>query len=241
MVVYVDDFLILCPPGAMRVNLVEELRKSWKIKAEAPLDNDHDLTFLGLELRRTLGGVKIGQWKFTEILPEKHGILPETKSNLIVTMDSPGEIIDPPSPADLRKLQGLAGEFNWLATRSRGDLAYYVSLSASALTKFSFWSFVLTKKILRYLQGTRDTHLFIPKEGDLSDLTAWSDAGFAGISSKSQTGILLMWGGSIILWRSSRQAVSALCTAEAELVAAALCWQVLQGFKILLEEWGFHI
>ena len=47
-----------------------------------------------------------------------------------------------------------------------------------------------------------------------------------------------MWGGSTILWRSSRQTVSALCTAEAELVAASLCWQVIQGMRILLEEWG---
>ena len=152
-------------------------------------------------------------------------------------MDSPGELY-PPSPADLQTLQGFAGEFNWLATRSRSDISYFVSLLASALTKFSTWSFVLTRKILRYLHGTRDTHLFIPEKGDLSDLTAWSDAGFAGISSKSQTGILLMWGGSTILWRSSRQTVSALCTAEAELVAASLCWQVIQGMRILLEEWG---
>ena len=239
MVVYVDDFLILAPSGAMRVNLIEALKKVWKIKAEAPLDKDNDLTFLGLELRRIVGGVSIGQSKFLDILLEKHGIEAATKTISTVNMESPDpDNPDPPSPSDLRKLQGFAGEFNWLATRSRADLAYYVSLLASALTKFSTWSFTLVKKILRYLHGTRDAHLFIPEEGNLSDLIAWSDAGFAGISSKSQTGILLMWGGSIILWRSSRQTVSALCTAEAELVAAALTFSVIQGLKILLQEWG---
>ena len=192
------------------MKLIEELRKTWKIRGEAPLDMNNDLTFLRLEFRRILGGVKIGQWKFTDILFKKHEIKDESKSILTVTMDSPGEL-DPPSPADLQKLQGFAGEFNWLATRSRSDISYYVSLLASALAKFSTWSFVLTKEILRYLHGTRDTHLFIPEDGDLSDLKAWSDAGFAGITSKSQTGILLMWGGSTILWRSSRQTVSALC------------------------------
>ena len=237
MVVYVDDFLILCPAGQMRTKFIEALRKVWKIKEEQVLDADHDLTFLGLEFRSVKGGVKVGQWKFLDILLEKHGIKADTKPILTVTMDVPGDP-DPPTPGALKELQGHAGEFNWLATRCRADLAYYVSLLASALTKHSGWSFTLVKKILRYLHGTRESHMFIPELGNLSELIAWSDAGFAGISSKSQTGILVMWGGCTILWRSSRQTVSALCTAEAELVAAALCFQVVQGLKILLQEWG---
>lgn len=69
-------------------------------------------------------------------------------------------------------------------------------------------------------------------------MTAWSDAGFAGISTKSQTGMLVMWGGAILLWRSSRQTVPALSTAEAELIAASMTWQVLAGVRTLLEELG---
>ena len=117
-------------------------------------------------------------------------------------------------------------------------MGYYVSVLSSALTTFSTWCFSLVKKILRYLQGTRDTCIFLPASGDLVDLIAWSDAGFAGISTKSQTGMLLMWGGAILLWRSSRQTVPALSTAEAELIAASMTFQVTQGIRILLEEWG---
>ena len=43
-----------------------------------------------------------------------------------------------------------------------------------------------------------------------------------------------MWAGSIITWRSSRAALSALSTAEAELCAAALGWQVTEGIWYLL-------
>ena len=152
--------------------------------------------------------------------------------------DSPSEP-DVPTAENLRKLQGHAGEFNWLATRSRTDLSYFVSLLSSALSKFSTWSFTLSKKILRYLQGTRDAHIFFAYGGDLSKLEGWSDAGFAGISTKSQTGMVLLWGGSMLLWRSGRQAVLALSTAEAELIAASLSWAVAEGIKVLLEEWGF--
>ena len=34
----------------------------------------------------------------------------------------------PPTPEELKVLQKYAGEFNWLATRTRPDLAYFTSL-----------------------------------------------------------------------------------------------------------------
>ena len=51
------------------------------------------------------------------------------------------------------------------------------------------------------------------------DLRVFSDAGFAGASTKSQSGLAIIWGGSLITWRSSQAALSALSTAEAEFVA----------------------
>ena len=43
-----------------------------------------------------------------------------------------------------------------------------------------------------------------------------------------------------MVWRSSRQTVSALSTAEAELNAAALGWQIVEGFKVLLQSLGIE-
>ena len=86
--------------------------------------------------------------------------------------------------------------------------------------------------MLRYLKGTRDDGLFMSIYGDEGSLLGWSDAGFAGISTKSQSGMLMSWAGATSLWRSSRQTVSSVSTAEAELVAAALAWQILEGFNI---------
>ena len=53
--------------------------------------------------------------------------------------------------------------------------------------------------------------------------------------------MLISWGNAATTWRSSRQTVSALSTAEAELNAAATTWQVTEGLRVLLEEWGVHI
>ena len=68
-------------------------------------------------------------------------------------------------------------------------------------------------------------------------LIAWSDASFAGYNTKSQTGVVITWAGSLVLWRSSKQTSSALSTCEAEVSAAATTWQIVEGLKALLAEW----
>ena len=63
----------------------------------------------------------------------KHGF---DKANGIqaISMESPSEETAP-TAAGLKTLQPYAGELNWLATRSRADLAYVTSLLASCLVK----------------------------------------------------------------------------------------------------------
>ena len=90
--------------------------------------------------------------------------------------------------------------------------------------------------MLRYLKGTSDVGLFLPRVGDESSLVARSDAGFAGASTRAQTGCFLSWAGAPLVWRSSRQTVSSFNAAEAELNAAALTWQITAGIRELLEE-----
>ena len=100
VVVYVDDFLILCPAGAMREGLIAALRTVWTLRPEVTLGPGSDLTFLGLEFVHKPNGVQIGQRKFTEILLEKHKFSAEKgggNSIPSISMDPPGEIdIRPP-------------------------------------------------------------------------------------------------------------------------------------------------
>ena len=88
--------------------------------------------------------------------------------------------------------------------------------------------------MLRYLAGTTQVNLTMSAQGDENDMRIYTDAGFAGPDTKSQNGMVICWGGSIITWRYSRGALSALSTAEAELCSAALGWQVGEGVRYLL-------
>ena len=121
-------------------------------------------------MKKEKNGILLHQRRFIDLILEKHGL---TNANPLttVTMNLPGEE-DVPDPGKLQELQGYAGEFNWLATRTRADMSYFTSLLASALSKHATWSEQLAKKILRYLSGTRDSGLFLPNRGGESSLIA---------------------------------------------------------------------
>ena len=50
-------------------------------------------------------------------------------------------------------------------------------------------------------------------------MDVFTDAGFAGPDTDSQSGLVDLWAGSLSTWRSSRASLSALSTAEEELCA----------------------
>ena len=95
--------------------------------------------------------------------------------------------------------------------------------------------------VLDIMQSRRVRSDQRPNDGDESSLIAWSAAGYAGLNTKAQSGLFLSWAGAPLLWRSSRQTVSSLSTAEAELGAGALTWQITEGMRSLLEEWGIKL
>ena len=195
MIVYVDDFLILAPASDMRAKLKLHLESIWDMCAEKPLNKEAPLKFLGLELQQLADGtIVVHQHSFIQELLVKHGYHASSGGDHI-TMEAVTEE-PPPTAAELKTLQSYAGELNWLATRSRADLAYDVSILASCLGKHPQWAFRFWRKIMRYLKGTADACLTLPATGDESVVEVWSDAGFggSGTGTKSQSGLFLSWG-----------------------------------------------
>ena len=73
--------------------------------------------------------------------------------------DVADESVDPeeePPLSEVRMAQRMAGGLNWLATRTRPDVAFVVSQLASAATRAPQRALALGKRVLRYLAGTRD-------------------------------------------------------------------------------------
>ena len=245
LICYVDDLLLLCPQGAMRAGLERALTENtaWEI-TKVDLIPGVPFTFLGLEIERKQNNdIRIHQTAFTKALLARYGFDLLTRPSFAVQAAHPAEEDDPPTPEELKTLQRYCGEFNWLATRTRPDLSYYTSLAAQAVTKKAAWTLALCKKVVRYLASTYDqglTFSWLPHVGS-EGLISWSDASFAGLSTRNQTGVVIVWEGAIILARSSRQASTALSTCEAEVAAASTSFQVVEGLKVLLTEWDVDV
>ena len=91
----------------------------------------------------------------------------EDQEELDVLWGAPGDFeheVDPPM-AQIREAQSLAGALNWLATRTRGDIAFGVRRMSSMSTLAPQRALALGKKILRYLIATPDVGLRMVQAG----------------------------------------------------------------------------
>ena len=87
------------------------------------------------------------------------------------------------------------------------------------------------KKVLRYLQGTKE-YMLTYRRFDHLELIGYSDSDYAGCvdTRKSTCGYLYFLSGGAISWKSVKQSVIATCTMEAEFVA---CFEAMVQAKWL--------
>ena len=243
LVVYVDDMLIGWKSRVVCDAILSAFREIWELSTERQLSADCPLLFLGLEIEKCkkTKDLIIHQRTFTKALLARHGIDGLFKPLSSISIPPPDTDDGPPNSQELKALQQHSGEFNWLATRTRMDISYVVSLIASASSRYKRWTLTLCKKLLRYILYTADQVMRYSADGCEGDLWCWSDAGYGGPGSKSQTGVVIVWGNAVVTWRSSRQPTAALSTAEAEIGAASMTFCIAWGVRCLLVEWGVDL
>jgi len=99
-------------------------------------------------------------------------------------------------------------------------------------------------RVLAYLRGTIHPCLVFTRPGITSlnhnRLWGWVDADYAGCQDtrRSHTGYVFMLNGSVISWRSKRQATVSLSSAESEFIAASQCGQEVVYLREILEGFG---
>ena len=122
----VDNFLLTAKDGAMQDSLAKALGKVWKMLIYVTLTLEDPITFLGMEIamEHQTGDLLVQQQTFVRQMLTKHVIDTGTKPVGAIQMASPESTGGPPTPTQLKELQGFVGEFNWLATRTRTDLSY---------------------------------------------------------------------------------------------------------------------
>ncbi|XP_028236729.1 uncharacterized protein LOC114416049 [Glycine soja] len=177
--------------------------------------------FLGIEVSQRNEGIFISQKKYTEGLLKKfkmYGCKPVATP--LITNEKLQKNDGAPED-DASKYRSLIGSLLYLTT-TRPDIMYATSLLSRFMQSPSQIHFGAGKRILRYLQGTKEFGIWYNTETN-SELLGYTDSDWAGSTDdmKSTSGYAFSLGSRMFSWASKKQAIVAQSTAEAEYVAAA--------------------
>src|SRR5438477_7422032 len=134
--------------------------------------------------------------------------------------------------------QSAVGSLIHAAIMSRPDISYAVQQVAQYKSNPGRSHWTATKRIFRYLKGTRDYTLTLGGKMNEIKLSAYSDSDF-GMSKdhgRSIAGSALFLGSGCFHWSSKKQQAVALSTPEAELYAAVNTGRDVIWMRQLLEE-----
>ena len=124
-------------------------------------------------------------------------------------------------------------------SHTRPDIAYVVSLARQFMHNPSKDHLSIVIWILRYLKSSPGRGLMLRKY-DYLNVKGHSDANWAGSSDrKSTSGYFTFLGGNLVTWRSKKQKVVALSSAEAEFRGISKAVYDLIWLRSLLTEIGY--
>jgi hypothetical protein len=213
---YVDDLIYTGNNITLINGFKEDMMKTFEM-TDLGLRN----YFLGIEVKQKEQGIFICQKKYTKALLEKFKMNDcKPVATPLVTNEKMQK--DDGSPeADASRYRSLIGSLLYL-TATRPDIMYATSLLSRFMQKPSQIHLGAGKRILRYLQGTKEYGMWY-KSMNNSKLLGYTDSDWAGSldDMKSTSGYAFSLGSGFFSWACKKQATVAQSTAEAEYMAAA--------------------
>jgi hypothetical protein len=143
----------------------------------------------------------------------------------------------PLSKEEHSEYMSIVGTVQYIAVVTRPDIAYAASTLARFMSCPTEHLMNCARRLLRYLNTTKELVLRYDCSQTTEDaVDGYSDADFAGCSktSKSTSGIVILYCGQPVYWRSKRQPIVTSSTTEAELVALNLCALQVLWLKLML-------
>ena len=231
---YVDDVLAAADPDKKHelTKFVRKVQKQFVIRILG-----EPTKFLGMEITylREQGICCITQQSYVEKLVAT--FLSEHDSTVLSVPTTPVEInvydklrLAHEEPDFTGPYRSIVGGLLFLFVCTRMDIGFAMSLLTQQLAKPKPTHFLLAKRVLAYVNGTKTYGLVLGGE-PIAELNAFSDASFANDQTdrKSMGGYILFLGNSPISWSAKKhRGVVAVSSCESEIV------QVSESFKEIL-------
>ena len=125
----------------------------------------------------------------------------------------------------------VVGSLMYAQICTRPDISFAVGMLGRYQSNPGLDHWKAAKKVLRYLQGTKE-YMLTYRRSDHLEVIGYSDSDYAGCvdTRKSTCGYLYLLAGGAISWKSVKQSVIATSTMEAEFVA---CFEAMVQAKWL--------
>lgn len=211
LVIYVDDMIITGDDVKETDSLRENLFSEFSMKDLGPLKY-----FLGIEVLRSKRGIFISQRKYILDILTEVGMLECKPASTPMIPNHKLRKVEGAEMADRGRYQRLVGRLIYLS-HTRPDIAYAVGIVSQFMhsPQKDHWKAAI--RIVQYLKGTVEHGLLFRNHGHL-DICGFTDADWAGNPNdmRSTAGYFTFVGGNLVTWRSKKQKVVALSSAEAE-------------------------
>ncbi|KAE8189368.1 hypothetical protein A4X06_0g4907 [Tilletia controversa] len=227
--VYVDDILVLAPPGGGIEAVKKELLALFKGTDLGPAHH-----CLGIRIVRddVAGTISLDQERYAEEVLARFGMSKSDPVKTPLCSKKPlRKATEDDIRCDIRIYQAVVGCLAYLAQGTRPDLAFAVSTLGKFSSDPTEEHMIAAKRVLRYIRGTSGAKLTFGGSKGEDEVEGYVDADWAADRDdrRSMSGFVFTMAGGAVSWGSRKQGAVALSTAEAEYVAAGVA-----GREVLL-------
>jgi hypothetical protein len=243
---HVDDILVACSNSTLKQQFNDQLSQFYEISINDPLDS-----YLGMDIHRDLKNqtITISQPGYVNRILEKFNV---PDSSVTIPMKVERELTEnelshlntPLNKTDITLYQSKVGAVNYLAVKTRPDLAYATHKCSNNLQNPTQLDMENINHILKYIKNTR--LLGITFKASSSDtffsLYGYIDASYANHADrKSHYGISLHLGDNTGSFHavSKKMKLVALSSTEAEYIALCEGAKIISWARQFLSELGF--
>lgn len=216
LLVHVDDMIVVGNDDNLIENVAAAIGKKFELKHLGDVKH-----FLGIDVDRDeKGNFLFSQNQYIDKIIDEAGLCDAKPSKFPL---DPGyfKLKDENYLSDNNEYRKLIGMLLYLTTHSRPDISASVSILSQKISKPTRTDLLEVKRVIRYLQGTKNLKLKLSDDLCDQQLFSFSDANWAEDreSRKSNSGYLCKVNGGSVSWSCRKQDLVTLSSTEAEYVA----------------------
>ncbi|MBW0497926.1 hypothetical protein O181_037641 [Austropuccinia psidii MF-1] len=194
----------------------EQISREFSIKDSGPAD-----LLLGVKIHQLKEGIMLNQQHFVEAFLDAYGM---QNCKAVSTPLIPNEHLSAATEAEKKAFSEMkvnyrsaVGSINYLSSATRPDLSHAVSSLSQHLEQPGVQHWKAFLHVLKYLSGTQEIGLYYKRQTTPS-LVAFSDADWGNCQTTrcSTSGFLALLHGCLVFWKTRKQPLVSISTAEAE-------------------------